>query len=155
MTASFSVSRSRTSRHSRRKGRVKNCVFGSREILLARLPVPYECPARRNKTDARHPESMGIECFFSRREQCGMIGQPEIVVRTDVENALAVGDRDFRILWTGESAQSCRDPATLSPPAWWRVAFQIQRACGNLARTKQSAKPAAIGWRRKFRLRGL
>ena len=47
---------------------------------------------------------MRVERFFCGGDQRGMIGKPEIVIRTHVQHAFAACDRNVRILWTRDDS---------------------------------------------------
>ena len=57
-----------------------------------------------NETHARHAEAMRVERFFGRRDQRGMIGQAEIIVRAHVEHAFAADNFDLCVLRRSDDA---------------------------------------------------
>ena len=57
-----------------------------------------------NEADARHPEAVRVEGFFRGGDQRGMIGQTEIIVRAQIEDAATAGDFDLRVLRAGDDS---------------------------------------------------
>ena len=57
-----------------------------------------------NEAHTRHSETMAVERFLRRRDECRMIGQAEIVVGAEIDHAPAVGDWDLGVLRPGDDA---------------------------------------------------
>jgi hypothetical protein len=60
------------------------------------------CPA--NEAHTGHAEPVGIQRFLGCGDEGGMIGQAEIVVSAQIQDALAAGDSDVCILGRGQKA---------------------------------------------------
>ena len=85
-------------------GGIKNRVLRPEKFRQRGFQFLVNVLRAANETHARHAETMGVERFFRRGDQRGMIGQAEIIVRAHVEHAFAAGDRDVGVLRTGDDA---------------------------------------------------
>jgi hypothetical protein len=81
-------------------GWVKNRIFGAEKFGKRCFQFLMNVLCAANKTHTRHPKSMGLERFFGRSDQRGMIGKPKIIVCTHVEHAFAARDTNVCILRT-------------------------------------------------------
>src|SRR5437868_15114225 len=69
---------------------VKDRVFGSEESGQRPLQLLVNVLRPANKTDARHAETVSVECVLGGCNQRRVIGQTEIVVGTHVENMFPI-----------------------------------------------------------------
>ena len=78
--------------------RVKNRVFRAEKFGQRGLEFLVDVLRAADKAHRRHAETVSIERFFRRREDGGMIGQSEVIVRAKIDHVSAVSYRDFCVL---------------------------------------------------------
>src|SRR5215831_7554707 len=79
-------------------GSVEDCIFGSKEFADAPLELLVDALRSTDEADTCEPISPTVESFVSRGDDCGVIGEPEIIVGAKVEDRVSGRDLDFGAL---------------------------------------------------------
>ena len=86
------------------RARIKDRVFRAEEFRQRSFQLFMNVLRAANETHAGHAEPVCIERFLRGGDERGMIGQAEIVIRTEVQNLAPTADFDVRILRRGDDA---------------------------------------------------
>ncbi len=84
--------------------RIQDRILGAKERRDAFLELLVDRLRAANEPYRGHPESIGVQAGFCRRDQVRMIGQPQVVVCAEVEDLLAGLDADLGRLRGGDNA---------------------------------------------------
>jgi hypothetical protein len=97
ITASFSSS-SASNRPPFEAGAVEDRVVGAEELREAFLELAVQGLCAADEADGRHPVAPAVERLAGGLDDLRVVGEPEVVVRAEVEQLAAPGHVDVRTL---------------------------------------------------------
>src|SRR5439155_26971998 len=85
---------------------IKNRFFGAEKFCQYTFQFLMAVLGAANETHARHAEAVSIEGLLGRGDERWVIGQAEVIVRAEIENALAPRDGNVCVLRRGNNPLS-------------------------------------------------